>query len=299
MHETSGWSKERVGGERTQESSSVRIDAFGLTDPGKVRQFNQDQFLIADLTKKLDVRQTSLREEAAERFSNIHSRVLLVADGMGGHAAGGEASTLAVETIRSYLVYTMPWILSQRPGREGATDEELKRALEKCHADVLAAGRDRPEHEGMGTTMTLAYVVWPNLFLVHVGDSRCYLLRGQRLERITRDHTYAQKLIEEGGLTPDQAEDSFLSNVLTRVIGGDSKSVEVDAYQARLEAGDAVLLSSDGLNKHVSEKVIYDILSRSGSAEKGCRELVSAALDGGGTDNVTVVLARFVATAAD
>lgn len=296
MHETSGWSRERVGEERTEESPSVRIDAFGLTDPGKVRQYNQDQFLIADLTKKLDVRQTSLREEAAERFSNIHSRVLLVADGMGGHAAGGEASTLAVETIRSYLVYTMPWILSQRPGREGATDEELKRALEKCHADILAAGRDRPEREGMGTTMTLAYVVWPNLFLVHVGDSRCNLLRGQRLERITRDHTYAQKLIEEGGLTPDQAEDSFLSNVLTRVIGGDSKSVEVDAYRARLEVGDVLLLSSDGLNKHVSEKAIFEILSRTKTAEEGCRELVAAALDGGGTDNVTVVLARFVET---
>jgi protein phosphatase len=294
MHETSGWSKERTGGERTEESPSVRIDAFGLTDPGKVRQFNQDQFLIADLTKKLDVRQTSLREEAAERFSNIHSRVLLVADGMGGHAAGGEASTLAVETIRSYLVYTMPWILSQRPGREGATDEELKRALEKCHADVLAAGKGRPEREGMGTTMTLAYVMWPNLYLVHVGDSRCYLLRGDLIERITRDHTYAQKLIEEGGLTPDQAEDSFLSNVLTRVIGGDSKSVEVDAYQARLEVGDALLLSSDGLNKHVSEKAIFEILHRTDRAEAGCRELVAAALDGGGTDNVTVVVARFV-----
>ncbi len=299
MHETSGWSTERAGEARleemrTAESSTVRIDVYGLTDAGKVRQFNQDQFLIADLTKKLDVRQTSLREETAERFSNIHSRVLLVADGMGGHAAGGEASTLAVETIRSYLVYTMPWILSQRPGRKGATDEELKRALEKCHADVLAAGKDRPEREGMGTTMTLAYVVWPSLFLVHVGDSRCYLLRGKRLRRMTRDHTYAQKLIEEGGLTPDQAEDSFLSNVLTRVIGGDSQSVEVDAYRARLKAGDTLLLSSDGLTKHVTEEAISDVLSGIESAEDGCQKLVQAALDGGGTDNVTVVLARFV-----
>ena len=238
-----------------------------------------------------------MQDEATGHFANIHSRVLLVADGMGGHAAGGEASALAVETIRSYLVHTMPWVLSQRPGRGGrdqAAAAELKRALEKCHAEVLAAGRGRPEREGMGTTVTLAFVVWPNLYLVHVGDSRCYLLRGEHLERITRDHTYAQKLIEEGGLTPDQAEESFLSNVLTRVIGGDSLSVEVDAYQAQLQAGDTLLLSSDGLNKHVTEDEVYDILQRSGSAKEGCRALVDAALDGGGTDNVTVVLARFV-----
>ena len=283
-------------GESPESVRRVSLDVFGLTDPGRVRKFNQDQFLIADLAKKLHVRQTSLPDATGERLSNIHSRVLLVADGMGGHAAGGEASTLAVETIRRYLVHTMPWVLSLRPGRgqEQAVAAELKRVLETCHAEVLAAGRGRPEREGMGTTVTLAFVVWPSLYLVHVGDSRCYLLRDRRLERITRDHTYAQKLIEEGGLTPDQAEDSFLSNVLTRVIGGDSKSVEVDAYQAHLEPGDTLLLSSDGLNKHVSEETVHEILDRSESAEEGCRELVTAALDGGGSDNVTVVVAKFV-----
>ena len=143
--------------------------------------------------------------------------------------------------------------------------------------------------------MTLAYVVWPALYLVHVGDSRCYLLRGDRFERITRDHTYAQKLIEEGGLTQEQAEDSFLSNVLTRVIGGDTRSLKVDAFRGTLEVGDELLLVTDGLNKHVRDREVHEILGRSGSAEEACRALVDAALEGGGSDNVTAVVARFLA----
>jgi protein phosphatase len=274
----------------------ARIEVFGVTDPGRVRQLNQDQFLIADLAKTLEVRQTSLRRDTAGSFSDVHAHVLLVADGMGGHAAGGEASAIAVETIRSYLVHTMPWILSLRPGRETSaeTDDELKRALERCHEAVLAAGRSRPDREGMGTTMTLVYVVWPWLYLVHVGDSRCYLLRGDRFERITRDHTYAQKLIEEGGLTREQAEDSFLSNVLTRVIGGDTRTLEVDAYKASLEVGDRLLLATDGLNKHVKDREVHRILERSESSEEACRALIEATLEGGGSDNVTTVVASFL-----
>ncbi len=292
----------------------ARIEAFGLTDPGRVRQFNQDQFLIADLAKSLEVRQTSLSRETAGSFSDVHAHVLVVADGMGGHAAGGEASAIAVETIRSYLVHTMPWVLSLRPPRESAAresalredgapsgrvmsaeaDEELEAALERCHEAVVAAGRGRPEREGMGTTMTLAYVVWPSLYLVHVGDSRCYLLRGEHFERITRDHTYAQKLIEEGGLTQEQAEDSFLSNVLTRVIGGDTRILEVDVYKGTLEVGDRLLLATDGLNKHVKDAQVHRLLAASDTAEEACRELVDAALAGGGSDNVTAVVARFL-----
>ncbi len=296
----------------------ARIEAFGLTDPGRVRQFNQDQFLIADLAKSLEMRQTSLTREAAGSFSDVHAHVLVVADGMGGHAAGGEASAIAVETIRSYLVHTMPWVLSLRPPRESAvresapgesaghggdtadrlmseeSDEELQAALERCHEAVVAAGRGRPEREGMGTTMTLAYVVWPSLYLVHVGDSRCYLLRGDRFERVTRDHTYAQKLIEEGGLTQEQAEDSFLSNVLTRVIGGDTRVLEVDVYKGTLEVGDRLLLATDGLNKHVKDRQVHEVLAASRSSEEACRALVEATLEGGGSDNVTAVVAQFL-----
>ncbi len=285
----------------------INIETFGLTDQGRVRGVNQDQFLIADLTKALEVRQTSLRRGPAESLSEVHGQVLLVADGMGGHAAGGEASAIAVETLRTYLVHTMRWALGLRsnPDSEGdgggdspesdpVADADLKLALERCHDAVLAAGRDRPEREGMGTTMTLAYVMWPRLYLVHVGDSRCYLLRDGQLQRVTRDHTYAQRLVDEGGLSPAQAEDSFLSNVLTRVIGGDAKGLlEVDVHQLELEISDTLMLATDGLGKHVSEGDIHGVLSHSASAEEVCRRLVTAALDGGGSDNVTVVAARF------
>jgi protein phosphatase len=273
----------------------IKLETFGLTDRGTVRRRNEDQFLIADLAKSLNVRQTSLDQETAETFSEVHGHVLLVADGMGGHAAGREASTIAVETIRRYLVHTMPWFLSLRPEIDQSADAELKVALEDCHAAVLAAGRGQPEREGMGTTMTLAYVVWPWLYLVHVGDSRCYLLRDGQLRRITRDHTYAQKLIDEGGLTPDQAEDSFLSNVLTRVIGGDSDSLEVDADRLELQPGDVLLLATDGLSKHVRESTLLQVMGADSTPERCCRRLVEAALEGGGSDNVTVVMARFTA----
>jgi protein phosphatase len=145
----------------------------------------------------------------------------------------------------------------------------------------------------MGTTLTMAYVVWPRLFIVHVGDSRCYLLRRSELKQLTEDHTVAQQYVESGVLAADEAETSRWSNVLWNVVGGASDELAPQVYKSELQLGDTLLLCTDGLNKHVSDDRIAQVLAEDADAEKVCRCLVAAANDAGGSDNVTIVVARF------
>jgi serine/threonine protein phosphatase PrpC len=151
----------------------------------------------------------------------------------------------------------------------------------------------------MGTTLTMAYLLWPRLYVVHAGDSRCYLLRQGGLRQITKDHTVAQQLVERGAMTPEQAEQSRWSHVLWNCIGGGTRELNPDVYRATLQLGDSLLLCTDGLNKCVPDEAIQEVLAREGTAEDACRRLVALAHDHGGPDNVTVVVAHFrEATAA-
>src|SRR5262249_46734818 len=156
-------------------------------------------FLIADLTKSMLIHQTSLSHEDHTRlFGGSQAKLLLVADGMGGHAAGQQASALAVETLAHYVLNTMPWFLGLQETEEPDLREKLQTALARCQDRIEAAAKAEPSRYGMGTTLTMAYLIWPRLYVVHAGDSRCYLLRGGRLEQITTDHTLAQKMVESG-----------------------------------------------------------------------------------------------------
>jgi protein phosphatase len=146
----------------------------------------------------------------------------------------------------------------------------------------------------MGTTLTMAYILWPRLYVVHAGDSRCYLARGGRLHQITRDHTVAQQMVEQGILSPSEAEDSRWSHVLWNCIGGGTHDLSPEVYKATLQPGDAVLLCTDGLSKIVTEERIVDVVQKVGNVEAACRQLVSEANLGGGPDNITVVLARLL-----
>src|SRR3954452_16650592 len=148
------------------------------------------------------IHQTSLSHEDHSRlFSDTQGKVFLVADGMGGESAGEVASALAVETATRYLLNTMPWFF--RLGGQAETDSlngELRAALEACQRSVEQAATT-PGRSRMGTTLTMAYLYWPRLYVVHAGDSRCYLLRGGRLEQITKDHTVAQRMVDEGAMS--------------------------------------------------------------------------------------------------
>lgn len=264
------------------------LDCFGLTDPGRVRDQNEDQFLIAELARSLQVHRTSIALGDYTAFNGERrGHLLMVADGMGGAPAGERASAIAVRTIIRYMLDVMPAALRI----EGA--EDLEPATEACQSNIEADAAAHPERRGMGTTLTLAYVVWPRAHVVHVGDSRCYLLRARRLSQVTRDHSLAQRMADHGLLAEDAARRSRWGSVIWNVIGGASPDLEPELHTLELRAGDALLVCTDGLTRHVPDPAIADLLECD-SAETACRRLVDAANRAGGGDNITVVVARFV-----
>jgi PPM family protein phosphatase len=271
-----------------------KMDCFGLTDAGKVRPVNEDQFLMADSNKSMLIHQTSLSHDDHTRlFGGSQGKLLLVADGMGGHAEGKRASTIAVQTVANYILNTMPWFFRLEEGDDGDLKDELRESLEEGQKSIEAAAQAEAGRRKMGTTLTMAYLLWPRLYVVHAGDSRCYLLRNGRLQQITKDHTIAQQMVERGALTPEEAEQSRWSHVLWNCIGGGTHDLNPDVYRATLQVGDTLLLCTDGLNKCVKDDEIRDALGKKGSAEQTCNRLVNMANDLGGPDNVTVLVAHF------
>jgi protein phosphatase len=272
------------------------VNAYGLTDPGKVREANQDHFLIAALHRNLDVVQTSLDAVQCQPVGvSSQSWVLMVADGMGGHAGGEEASAMAVEHGLRYLRNTMPWFMRTGEEQPEVEEEALRSIVSRCNEDVLALAEDKaPRKSRMGTTLTLAYVLWPDLFVVHAGDSRCYLVRQEGLQQVTDDHTVAQQLVEHDVLEPEEAEESRYAHVLTQVVGGgQGENLEADVHHLRLQDGDTLLLCTDGLTDMLSDEKILELMEQGGLADERCRTLIEAANQAGGSDNITAVVASF------
>jgi protein phosphatase len=273
-------------------TKDIKVDCFGLTDCGKVRKVNQDQFLIATMHKMLEIQQTSLPNHTRERLtSGAMARLVLVADGVGGGAAGEEASGLALEAVAYYVTTSMQCFYKLEQDLEADLLSALETSVQNSHRMVQSAAAASPEHLGMATTLTVAHILWPRVYIVHVGDSRAYMLRAGNLTRLTRDQTLAQGLVDEGVMSPDSAERSPLSNVLSSAVG---KEISPAATSVEVQAGDVLLLCTDGLTKHVTEAHIMRCLARQEPSEDTCSNLVEAALGGGGTDNVTAVVCRFI-----
>jgi len=271
-----------------------KMDCYGLSDQGRVRKANEDQFLIADLNKSMRVHQTSLQiDDETRLFGGSQGKILLVADGVGGHAGGERASTLAVDAVAHYLLNNMRWFFRLQEDSQDDFLDDLKSAIDQCQSRVATEAENTLARKKMGTTVTMAYVVWPRLYVVHVGDSRCYLLRDSELRQITEDHTVGQRLADEGAIAPERVEGSQWSNVLWNVVGGDTDEIVPEVYKAELQIGDALLLCTDGLNEHLPDGQISQTFDADLDAEGICRALVGAANDAGGSDNVTVVVARF------
>jgi serine/threonine protein phosphatase PrpC len=266
----------------------------GLTDIGRKRDVNEDHFLIATLSKSMQVHRTSLdRQAGAELCSSAHGKLLLVADGIGGHVAGERASELAINTMSQYVLNILPWFYRLYGEDEADLYDELRLAMQKCEAVIDAESGAVPEHDGMGTTLTMAYVLWPNMYVIHVGDSRCYVLRGEQLSQITVDQTVAQELVDRGALDSDQARSSMWHHVLNSALGRGMEKLRSSVYKAELQANDTVLLCTDGLTECVADADIKAILLSRDSEQQTCEHLVNAANDAGGTDNITVIVARF------
>ncbi len=268
------------------------IDVWGLTHPGKVRKRNEDHFLLGSLHKRLEVRSTSL--PAAEQFQACNERIgflAMVADGVGGQLAGGEASRVALEAVTQYLAHSTSCYYQSDPRDETFVDL-LQEAAVRTHEKVLERAGTDPDLRGMATTLTLWMGVWPWVYLLQVGDSRYYLYRQGALTQVTRDQTMAQDLVDQGVMSRPVALASRWAHVLSSAIGG-SQTLPV---VTRIANGwdQTHLLCSDGLTKHVSDERIAERLSAMTSARQVCEALLQDALDAGGTDNITIIVGRSV-----
>ncbi len=266
------------------------IDVFGMTHQGKVRPTNQDHFLICSLHKAMRVRGTSLPyQEQLEIPSERLALFAMVADGVGGSRGGEEASRAALETVAAYATQTMNCYYSSDPSAYDDFQSALQSVAQEVHTSVVARGERQPDLAGLATTLTMAISVWPSLYLLHIGDSRAYLLRDGGLRQLTRDQTVAQDLVDSGMLDQTQLTKSPLAHVLSSVVGGEATPLvsRVDAHPQ-----DVLFLCTDGLTKHVTDDEISNLLAKAHSSEQACRELVDAALAGGGTDNITVFVGR-------
>lgn len=271
----------------------VRLDLGALTHPGKVRTNNEDHFMIAKLAKSMRIYKTSLTDDTSTRFSDEEGYLMIVADGMGGAAAGERASAIAVETVETFVLDTLKWFLHLKGSDENALLGELRQGLERADRSVVERAQADPRLAGMGTTLTMAYSVCTDLYIVHAGDSRAYLYREGTLEQLTSDHTLVQILIDGGALTPKAAKSHNRRHVVTNVIGGPRQGVSAEIHKVQLEDGDTLLLCSDGLTEPVEDEQIAAILAAHPDSEDACQALVEAAIRGGGPDNITAVVARY------
>lgn len=273
--------------------SSIR--AAGRTDVGQRRKDNQDQFLIAELRKSMQIHSTSLAlDEECMLFGGRSGELLVVADGMGGHAAGRRASNLAVDHLISQLLNNIHWFLHLDEDHDEAFIESLKALLQQTHTKLLAEAKDATEHRGMGTTLTLAYLVWPRMYVLHAGDSRCYLIRDGKCEQLTTDHTLAKQLVDAGGMKPEDEAGSRWSNVLWNVLGGHGHNdLIAEVRRVELQKGDTVVLCSDGLTRYIDEATLLSIVQQYGDdVDEMADHLVALANGSGGIDNITVVVSR-------
>lgn len=272
----------------------IGVDVRGRTDIGKVRRVNQDQFLVAALHKVIDIHDTSLPTSYRERFdSGARALLFLVADGVGGGPSGEIASSLTLDAIMKYVTNSMRCFYKLDQLASSDLMRELATSVQESHVRLREESEHDPEVAGMATTVTMAHVLWPRVYMVHIGDSRAYHLRNDVLTQLTQDQTVSQALVESGAMTEEQAAASPYANLLTQAVGG-SDELEPALSSADLQSGDTLLMCTDGLTKHVRPDEIARILKAHDTAEAASNALVEAALADGGTDNVTALVARFL-----
>lgn len=263
----------------------VRLRLAGLTDVGITRDHNEDAFAFLDLTSGQS------QYEVGGSVIDVGHRgmVLVVADGMGGAAAGEIASAMAVEAVLD--TFRAQWM--QQATRETNTFvETIRDAADTANYRIFAFAGAHPQHTGMGTTATIAGLLGNSLYLAQVGDSRAYIVRDGVALQITKDQSLMQQLIEAGEMTPDQAEVSERRNIILQALGPDS-TVRPDFTQQPLAQGDTLVLCSDGLTTHLRATDIARIVTASHDPEVACEQLIAAANAEGGHDNITVVVAVF------
>src|SRR6478752_176793 len=264
------------------QSQPIRLRVFGRTDVGQIREHNEDNFLVANLTTG----RRGLMAEDREQVVGHHGTVLGVCDGMGGAAAGEVASQLAVDIIHEQLSRTDP------PGDHDDLARRLVSAVETAGARIFNEARADRSRRGMGTTATVAALLDGRLFVAQVGDSRAYILRGDKLVQVSRDQSLVNQLIEAGQLTEEEAETFEHNNIILQALGT-AETVQVDLTYVDLRKGDALLVCSDGLSGMVRADEMREVLLTHREPFDACKELVDRANRAGGHDNITVIVAVF------
>ena len=258
---------------------AVPVDCHGVSLAGAKRKVNQDDFVLSPLG--------TIRSAPAWLFA--------VADGIGGGPAGDRASSLAIQTMREFITRTVaqPEVIAKIDPAD-----LLAKGVQRCHEEILADVEAHPHLFGMGTTLTAALVIWPQAWVVHAGDSRCYLLRGPHLEPLTVDQTLVQRMTEKGILTNETARQSRWRHALWNHLGKTSGPVEPEAVSAKLRPGDALMLTTDGITDPLPDGDLETIAGEPDSARNLSCRIVRAAADRGGRDDMTLIFVRFAPAAA-
>jgi protein phosphatase len=265
-----------------QQRGEIRVRVFGRTDVGQIREHNEDNFLVADLTRK----SRALLESDRTQVVGERGTVLGVCDGMGGAAAGEVASQLAVDIIYENLSEGPP------PSDHNDLARRLVRAVEEAGVRIFNDARADRTRRGMGTTATIAALLDARLFVAQVGDSRAYILRKGQLVQVSRDQSLVNQLIEAGQLTEEEAETFEHNNIILQALGT-ADTVQVDLTYVDLRRGDTLLVCSDGLSGMIRADELREVLSGTEDPLEACRVLTERANMAGGHDNITVIVARF------
>ena len=279
-------------------SSLIEIDFGVVTHAGKVRTVNEDSYIIYRTSRSWEKLHTSLEQEyLAGRFDE-HAYGMAVADGVGGAAGGQVASKMAIRLLMSLILNAAKWAMKlDNPETRETEVQDTKHLAEeyfrKVDQALLEYAEDFPRLKGMGTTLTGAYSFGDDLFVVHIGDSRAYLFRQNLLKRLTHDQTVAQALADAGAIAQDEISTHRLRHTLTSCLGGQSSKIQMEIRHLRLMDGDRLLLCSDGLTDLVTEAEVTDVLRMKTDSTAACEYLLDLALQKGGTDNITILLAGY------
>ena len=264
---------------------SIRVSVFARTDVGQQREHNEDSFLVADLTRQ----NASLLPEVRDHELGPKGTLLMVADGMGGAAAGEVASEMATQIVYEHL--TTYWIQDKESTPQQFAFR-LREAVEGANAKIHEHAKQNPDRRGMGTTTTAVGVLGEDLYLTQVGDSRAYLVRKGQSTQLTKDQSLMQRLIDAGELTEEEAEQSERKNIILQALGPDPR-IRVDLTHQTIRKGDRIVVCSDGLSGLVSKEEIGKAVSETDDLVTACGTLIDMANERGGHDNITAIVAQF------
>ena len=267
------------------EPAEVVVHVVARTDVGRTREHNEDSFAVADLSTEA----TPTEVDAFTHPAGPRGTLFMVADGMGGAAAGEIASAMAVEIVIGEM--RANWLMSENSDPDTFV-RSIKQATKSANEHINSFAASHPEYRGMGTTATVAGFLGDTLYLAQVGDSRAYLVRNGSAQQITKDQSLMQKLIEAGELTEEEAAQSERRNIILQALGPEP-TIKVDLTHQNVRRGDTLVLCSDGLSGQVTKDDIGVIVTDSSSIEEACKRLIDRANESGGPDNITVIVARF------